>query len=232
MSAAAMKTRKSRMKGAGSEPLAQFQLVVNESISPEYDLPPRSRTPLPEQPSVILSPPMQPHLFFTSPMSSGTFPQKRSKSSPRKPKGPVSRKYASPTKPSHAKPTRESPLKQQLSTPPSPASMATSVTYTTPPASNFSSHARAQAVSRVDSIVKRSYSALDMSDIPNSPTGFGAWDSQANLNSILRDMEVEALSDGDKHGSIRPVSPAADGEELQPAGIEQRLALLKRMERE
>jgi len=111
----------------------------------------------------------------------------------------------------------------------------------TPPTSHFSTRARETALSRVESIVKRSYSARDMDDMPSSPTGFGAWDSSQNLHSNLN--ELMGFGDNLDNGTSQdgsnskeftgvPLSPIGDTYTQFAGGIEHRLALLHRLETE
>ncbi|KIO32342.1 hypothetical protein M407DRAFT_4535 [Tulasnella calospora MUT 4182] len=219
---------------------------VIKNASTQTFLPPiqRPKYPFPELPSEIMSPPLEADLFFSegslpsSPPWSPSHPATATKvpswgqdNTPLKLK--ANRRLHSP---------RSSPLKTasptvtRLLAAPAPTSNrlmgphrtlarnATTVTTitnrsVTPPPSHFTSKARAEANSKVDMIVQKSWEAKD--ERPTSPTGFGAR-SEGDLGPPA---VLWRQGGGPKYGH----SPIPDGVEGDgyAGGIEQRLAFLR-----
>ncbi|KAG8994777.1 hypothetical protein FRB90_000343 [Tulasnella sp. 427] len=90
----------------------------------------------------------------------------------------------------------------------------------TPPPSHFTSKARAEANSKVDMIVQRSWEAKD--ERPTSPTGFGA----RSESDVEPPTVLWRQSGGGKTFGYSPVPDGVEGDGYV-GGIEQRLALLK-----
>ncbi|KAG8969315.1 hypothetical protein FRC03_003416 [Tulasnella sp. 419] len=140
----------------------------------------KSHMPFADLPATLLSPPLQPHLFFATPGRNGAG------------KGKIPRELS-----------RHSSQASSLSS--------------APPPSHFSKRTREKAISRVESIVKRSWSTMDVDDIPKSPTGFGAYEAGAGAGR----------RDQSQNKGLYSPSEAM----LLEQGIEQRLGLLRRYDK-
>jgi len=92
-------------------------------------------------------------------------------------------------------------------------SSTTANTCTPLPPSHFSFRTRADANSRVDMIVKRSYSSKGVCELPKSPTAFGAaWNGGGNIRAILEGDDAVSLG------------PERDGPEEAGSGRARRLS--------
>ncbi|KAG8972744.1 hypothetical protein FRC05_009574 [Tulasnella sp. 425] len=241
MLSAAELAKAARGRHSGDEGIKSQVPSVQTSLPPIQ----RPQSPLPELPSEIMSPPLEADLFFGErfPPSSPPRGPSRPATATKVPgqgqdnmmvKLKANRRLHSP----RSSPLKDaSPTTTRLLAAPAPTSNrlmgphrtlarnATTVTTitnrsVTPPPSHFTSKARAEANSKVDMIVQKSWEAKD--ERPMSPTGFGA----RSGGDVGPPAMLWRQGGGDQTYGYSSVSNGGDGDGYA-VGIEQRLALLR-----